>query len=64
MPYFFASPKKYQKKSPEIDYIAISGWHLDLTVLLLWCPTSPLRSGKTEFIIFQFDCTLKFIFAT
>jgi len=28
--FFFASPKKNQKRSPEIDYIPISGWFPDL----------------------------------
>ena len=34
--FFFASPKKKQKKTPEIDYIPISGWFPDYAFVLLW----------------------------
>jgi hypothetical protein len=33
--FFFASPKKKQKKSPEMDYIPISGWFPAITFVLL-----------------------------
>jgi hypothetical protein len=33
--FFFASPKKNQKKSPTKDYIAFVGWFPDLAFVLL-----------------------------